>query len=75
MREDIDTKGDSREQPSDQLETAAVGFVRHLIEADGTNPMGGDSFGRGINYMQGHTTAGNTINESLSVEADDQPFT
>jgi len=28
----------SREQPSNQLETAAVGFVRHLIEADGTNP-------------------------------------
>lgn len=40
MREDIDTKGDSRELPSDQLETAGVGFVRHLIEADGTNPSG-----------------------------------
>ncbi|MHA6692292.1 hypothetical protein [Devosia sp. A449] len=34
--------------------------------------MGGDSFGRGINYVQGHTTAGNTINESLNVDADDQ---
>lgn len=34
--------------------------------------MGGDSFGRGINYVHGHTTAGNTINESLSVSADDQ---
>jgi hypothetical protein len=28
----------SREQSSNQLETAAVGFVRRLIEADGTNP-------------------------------------
>lgn len=34
--------------------------------------MGGDSFGQGINYVQGHTTASNTINESLNVAADDQ---
>jgi hypothetical protein len=40
--------------------------------AKATIYMGGDSFGRGINYVQGHTTAGNTINESLGVEADDQ---
>lgn len=40
--------------------------------AKATIYMGGDSFGRGINYVQGHTTAGNTINESLNVDADDQ---
>jgi hypothetical protein len=40
--------------------------------AKATVYMGGDSFGRGINYVQGHTTAGNTINESLTVDADDQ---
>lgn len=33
---------------------------------------GGGSFGNGINYVQGETTDGNTMNESLSVEADDQ---
>jgi len=40
--------------------------------AKATIYMGGDSFGRGINYVQGHTTASNTINESLRVDADDQ---
>lgn len=40
--------------------------------AKATIYMGGDSFGRGINYVQGHTTASNTINESLSVDVDDQ---
>lgn len=40
--------------------------------AKATIYMGGDSFGRGINYVQGHTTASNTINESVNVEADDQ---
>jgi hypothetical protein len=40
--------------------------------AKATIYMGGDSFGRGINYVQGHTIAGNTINESLTVDADDQ---
>lgn len=40
--------------------------------AKATVYMGGDGFGRGINYVQGHTTANNTINESVSVEADDQ---
>lgn len=34
--------------------------------------MGGDSWGRGIVYVQGETTASNTMNESLSVETDDQ---
>lgn len=40
--------------------------------AKATIYMGGDSFGGGINYVQGHTTASNTINESLSIAADDQ---
>lgn len=34
--------------------------------------IGGSMFGNGINYVQGETTGSNTINESLSVEADDQ---
>ncbi|MGB6103061.1 MAG: toll/interleukin-1 receptor domain-containing protein [Pusillimonas sp.] len=33
---------------------------------------GGGVLGNGINYVQGETTDGNTMNESLSVEADDQ---
>ena len=33
---------------------------------------GGGSFGNGINYVHGETTDGNTMNESLSVDADDQ---
>lgn len=41
--------------------------------AKATIYIGGDSFfGRGINYVQGHITTSNTINESLSVDADDQ---
>lgn len=40
--------------------------------AKATIYMGGDSFGAGINYVQGHTTASNTINESLNIAADDQ---
>lgn len=34
--------------------------------------IGGSMFGNGINYVQGETTGSNTINESLSIEADDQ---
>ncbi|MHB1057178.1 MAG: toll/interleukin-1 receptor domain-containing protein [Rhodanobacter sp.] len=34
--------------------------------------IGGSMFGNGINYVQGETTGSNTLNESLSVEADDQ---
>jgi hypothetical protein len=34
--------------------------------------MGGDAFGRGINYVAGETMNSNSINESLSVQADDQ---
>lgn len=34
--------------------------------------LGGGTFGRGINFVQGETTASNTLNESLSVNADDQ---
>ncbi len=33
---------------------------------------GGDGFGRGINYIQGETMQSNSMNESLSVQADDQ---
>jgi hypothetical protein len=33
---------------------------------------GGSMFRNGINYVQGETTDSNTLNESLSVEADDQ---
>lgn len=41
--------------------------------ARGTVYMSGsDAFGRGICYVQGETTASNSMNESLSVEADDQ---
>lgn len=34
--------------------------------------MGNDGFGRGINYVQGETMQSNSMNESLTVEADDQ---
>lgn len=34
--------------------------------------MGGDLLGRGINYVQGETMGTHTLNESLSVAADDQ---
>lgn len=34
--------------------------------------MGGGMFRNGINYVQGETTASNTLNESLSIETDDQ---
>lgn len=34
--------------------------------------MGGGVFGHGINYVQGHSSDSNALNESLSVEADDQ---
>ncbi|MCZ4107926.1 toll/interleukin-1 receptor domain-containing protein [Brevundimonas diminuta] len=34
--------------------------------------MGGGAFGGGINYMQGHSSDSNSLNESLSVHADDQ---
>jgi hypothetical protein len=34
--------------------------------------MGGDGFSRGINYVNGDTTQSNSLNESLSVDADDQ---
>lgn len=34
--------------------------------------MGGDGFAHGINYVNGETTQSNSLNESLSVGADDQ---
>ena len=34
--------------------------------------MGGGIFGHGINYVQGHVTDSNSLNESLAVESDDQ---
>lgn len=34
--------------------------------------MGGDGFSRGINYVNGETTQSNSLNESLSVDVDDQ---
>jgi len=40
--------------------------------ARGTIFMGGDTFGNGINYVQGETTSSNSMNEALTVEADDQ---
>ncbi|EJT04931.1 toll/interleukin-1 receptor domain-containing protein [Rhizobium sp. CCGE 510] len=40
--------------------------------ARGTVYTGGEAWGRGINYVQGETTASNTMNESLTIEADDQ---
>ena len=40
--------------------------------ARGTVYMGGDSWGRGIHYVQGETTTSNSMNESLNVETDDQ---
>ncbi len=38
----------------------------------GTIFMGGGAWGNGINYAQGETNASNSMNESLTVEADDQ---
>lgn len=40
--------------------------------ARGTVYIGSDTWGRGINYVQGETTASNSMNESLNIEADDQ---
>lgn len=40
--------------------------------ARGTIYIGGDAWERGINYVEGETTNSNSMNESLSVEADDQ---
>lgn len=40
--------------------------------ARGTIYMGGDAWGRGINYVQGETTDNNSMNESLNIAADDQ---
>jgi len=40
--------------------------------ARGTIYIGGDAWGRGINYVQGETMDSNTMNESLNVDADDQ---
>ncbi|MNR02796.1 hypothetical protein D3C85_1186630 [compost metagenome] len=34
--------------------------------------MGGGAFGGGINYRQGHSSDSNSLNESLSVQADEQ---
>ena len=34
--------------------------------------MGGDMLGNGINYVQGETMGSHTLNESLSVDSDDQ---
>jgi len=34
--------------------------------------IGGGAFGNGINYVHGETTGSNSINETLSVDADDQ---
>lgn len=34
--------------------------------------MGAGAFGGGINYLQGHSSDSNSLNESLSVQADDQ---
>ncbi|GAA3075515.1 toll/interleukin-1 receptor domain-containing protein [Rhizobium viscosum] len=39
--------------------------------ARGTVYMGGDIWGGGINYTQGHSTSSNSMNESLNVEADE----
>lgn len=40
--------------------------------AQATVFMGGAIFGNGINYVQGETSESNTLNESLTVDADDQ---
>lgn len=34
--------------------------------------MGGGALGGGINYIQGHSSDSNSLNESLSIQADDQ---
>jgi hypothetical protein len=38
----------------------------------GTVYMGGGAWGNGVNYVQGETTDSNSMNESLTVEADNQ---
>lgn len=40
--------------------------------AKATIYMGGDVFKNGINYLQGHSTSSGSLNESLSVDSDDQ---
>jgi hypothetical protein len=40
--------------------------------ARGTIFMGGDTWRDGINYTNGHASGSNSLNESLTVEADDQ---
>ncbi|SOC48164.1 TIR domain-containing protein [Rhizobium subbaraonis] len=40
--------------------------------ARGTVYLGGDTWGRSINYVQGETTSSNSLNESLDIAADDQ---
>lgn len=40
--------------------------------ARSTIHIGGGAFGGGINYVQGHTADSNSLNESLTVQADDQ---
>lgn len=40
--------------------------------AQATIFMGGGMFGNGINYVQGETNESSTLNESLTVDADDQ---
>ncbi len=40
--------------------------------AQATIFMGGGMFGNGINYVQGETNESNTLNESLTVDSDDQ---
>lgn len=40
--------------------------------AQATIFMGGGMFGNGINFVQGETNESNTLNESLTVDADDQ---
>ncbi len=40
--------------------------------ASATIYMGDDGFGRGINYLQGHSTASNSINDTLTIHANDQ---
>lgn len=40
--------------------------------AQATVFMGGGMFGNGINYVQGETSESNSLNESLTVDADDQ---
>lgn len=50
----------------------AIVYKDGRAAARATIYYGGGVLGNGINYVQGETTDGNTMNESLSVEADDQ---